>query len=172
MMNFSQLINQRESCRNFSGKAVSKADLEKIIAQARLAPSACNAQPYFFYIVSSDEKIKEVAKSVQKFNEKAGAFIVIIEQDACIPVRVINNFKVQDYTKIDIGIVASYICLAATEMGLGTCMLGLFHEKPIKKALNIPDEKRIRLIISVGYKSARGVRKKERKQLEKIMKII
>ncbi len=172
MMNFSQLINQRESCRNFSGKAVSKADLEKIIAQARLAPSAMNSQPWFFYVVVDNEKRQEVAKSVQKFNEKAGAFIVIIEEKPSIPVKVINNFKVQDYTKVDIGIVASYICLAATELGLGTCMLGLFHEEPIKKALNIPKEKRIRLLISVGYSVDKEPRPKTRKKDTEIMKII
>ncbi len=171
-MDFRQLITQRESTRKFTGEKVALADLEKIIDQARLAPSAMNSQPWFFYVVVSDEASEEVAKSVQKFNEKAGAFIVIVEENPSIPVNFINNFKVQDYTKVDIGIVASYICLAATEMGLGTCMLGLFHEEPIKKALDIPTEKRIRLIISVGYQANDRVREKKRKSLEDIMKVV
>ncbi len=162
------MVKKRESCRNFNGKKVSEEDLEKIIRAANLAPSACNAQPYSFIAVTEDYLRLEIAKEMQSFNQKAGAFIIIFEEKACIPVKVINTFKVQDYTKIDIGIVASYICLAATELKIATCMIGLFNENKIKQILKM-EQKRIRLIISLGYNEEKP-RPKQRKSVDNIYK--
>ena len=162
---------KRESCRNFNGKEVKEADILKIIEIARLAPSACNAQPWFFYIVTNQELKNKVAEQMQTFNQKAGAFIVIIEEKPCFPVKCINTFKLQDYTKIDLGIVASYICLAATKQEIASCMIGLFHEEKIKKILSIDLKRRIRLIISLGYCDSKKPRKKQRKDIEEIYQL-
>ncbi len=145
--------------------------MKKIIEAANLAPSACNAQPYSFLAITDDDLRLEVAKEMQSFNQKAGAFIIIFEEKACIPVKVINTFKLQDYTKIDIGIVASYICLAATELKIATCMIGLFNENKIKHILNV-NQKRIRLVISLGYTDDEKTRPKQRKEIDNIYKCI
>ena len=45
-MDFSQLITVRQSCRAYDpGRSVSREDLTACLEAARLAPSACNAQP-------------------------------------------------------------------------------------------------------------------------------
>jgi nitroreductase len=59
--------------------------------------------------------------------------------------------KDREFPLIDIGIASEHLCLQAAEEGLGTCMLGWFNEKPIKELLNIPKEKRIGLLITLGY---------------------
>jgi nitroreductase len=76
--------------------------------------------------------------------------IFVIEKPKMIT-RIGGFIKRIEYPKIDIGIAAAHFCLQAAEDGLGTCMLGWFSEKPIKKILNIPDDKKIGLIISIGY---------------------
>ena len=172
MTNFEELIKQRESCRDFNGKLVKTKDLLKCVEAARLAPSACNAQPWFFYIVNNPQKIKAIANHLQTFNQTAGAFIVIVEKKPSIPVKCINGFKLQDYTKVDIGIAASHICLQATELNLSTCMLGLFNEKEIKEELAISAKERIRLIISVGYSDNLNAKPKKRKGLQAISKLV
>jgi nitroreductase len=172
MSDFLDLVLRRESCREFNDEPASKEDLLKCIEAGQMAPSAMNAQPWFFYVVVNDKIRTELVKAIQSFNSKAGAIIVIVEEKPCLAVKYINKFKVQDYTQIDIGIVASHICLAATELGLATCMLGLFDEEKIKKVLNISPAKRIRLLISVGYASNKEPRKKKRKRIDEILNYI
>lgn len=65
----------------------------------------------------------------------------------------------------DIGIAAEHFCLQATEEGLGTCMLGWFKEKAISKRLGIPKNKRVELLITVGYAAKDEIRAKNRKDL-------
>ncbi len=171
MNDFFNLLLTRQSCRDFSGKAVNKEDLLRCIEAGRIAPSACNAQPWFFYVVINEDLKDKVAEAAQSFNKKAGAFIVIVEEKVDLPQK-IGDYKLKNYSQVDIGITASYICLAATQLGLATCMLGLFHEDKIKAVLNIPDEQRISLLISVGYAASKEIRKKQRKGINQILKYI
>jgi nitroreductase len=78
--------------------------------------------------------------------------------------------KKKEWPLIDIGITAEHFCLQATELGLGTCMIGWFEEEKIKKLLQMPADKSIGLVISVGY-AVEGYpqRTKIRKSMEEIV---
>jgi len=68
---------------------------------------------------------------------------------------------------LDIGIAANQFCLRAADLGLGTCMIGWFNEKEVKKLLHIPSGRRVPLLISVGY-PAGATREKVRKPVEEM----
>ncbi|TCK92685.1 nitroreductase [Natranaerovirga hydrolytica] len=172
MEDFFELVLNRESCRSYKGEPVKKEDLIKCIETARLAPSACNGQPWKFVIVTNDKIIEECVKLTQPFTKNAGAFIIIVEEKPSFQTKIVNKFKEQDYTQVDIGIVTSHICLAATELGMSTCMLGWFNEKKIKELLNISVSKRVRLVISVGYATNQEVKPKKRKDLSQILTFV
>ena len=57
-------------------------------------------------------------------------------------------------------------CLEATELGLGTCILGLFNEEKLKSNFRIPSPKSIALVIAMGYPAENEIRNKQRKPLE------
>lgn len=97
-------------------------------------------------------------------------FIVIVAEKRNLTSGIGGIVKGVDYTSIDIGIASEHICLAATELGLGTCMMGWFKEKHIKEALNIPKGKEIKLVISLGYVQNEKNRKKVRKNINEILK--
>lgn len=170
-MNFQELILKRQSTRKFSSKPVEKAKLDLCVEAARLSPSACNAQPWTFVVID-DEKLKnEVASQtfglLDKFNKftlHAPVIVVIVMEKPNITSQIGTALKKIDYPLIDIGIAASHFCLQAAELDLGTCMIGWFNEKPIKKILNISDKKTIALLISVGYPEAEKLREKTRKE--------
>ena len=168
-MSFLKLVETRESCRLFNGDQVSLDALEKLIEIARLAPSACNGQPWHFTVMNDSKMIEVVSASMQAFNQKAGAFIVITEENTKLIARAGEVIKDQCYRSIDIGIVTAYITLAATEMGISNCIIGWFNEKKVKKALNIPSKKRVRLIISLGYTDETKIRPKKRKEMSEIV---
>ena len=85
--------------------------------------------------------------------------------------RLAMMVKKKEWPLIDIGITATHFCLQATELGLGTCMIGWFEEDKIKKLLQIPSDKSIGLIISLGY-AVEGypLRTKIRKPMEEMVR--
>ena len=74
----------------------------------------------------------------------------------------------KSYAQIDLGIMAEHFCIQAVKEGLGTCMLGWFDEAGVKELLVVPRQKRIHLIISLGYPSAGNRRAKKRKNLDQM----
>ncbi len=175
-MNFFELINKRESVRGYLDKPVEKEKIEKIIECARLSPSACNAQPWKFVVVNDKDILEKVAKKlydplvsgINKFALTSPVFIVVVGEKRNLTSKIGSIVKNKDYTSIDIGIACENICLAATELGLGTCMMGWFKEKDIKKILEIPDKKEVHLVISLGYYENKEPRKKVRKEINEI----
>ena len=163
-------VLKRQSCRSYSGKKVEKEKLEQIIEVARFAPSARNTQPWKFFCVSeNDEAVEKVRKAVQpfgvnKFTDNATAFIVIIEQKPWFLLDKIERLKHRDFVSIDVGITTAHLVLAAEELGLSTCILGMFNDEKVKEAINFKKEDMVRLVVAVGYSSENDfIREKKRK---------
>ena len=118
-MNFLEIAQTRQSCRAYEAAlSVEQEKLAAVLEAARLAPSACNAQPYHF-TVCRGEAAKAAAKACQglgmnKFASQAPVLIVISEQpyskSAAMGAKVKNN----DYRSIDIGITTAYLTAEAT----------------------------------------------------------
>jgi nitroreductase len=72
------------------------------------------------------------------------------------------TIKNKDYSLIDIGIASENICLQAKAEGVGSCLIGWFDERNVKKLLGVPRSKRVELIITLGY-SLSDSRMKKRK---------
>ncbi|NYC06922.1 nitroreductase [Clostridium beijerinckii] len=109
---------------------------------------------------------------MNKFTTECPAFIIVVEESGNLTSRAGALIKQQDYRSVDIGIATEHICLAATEQNLGTCILGWFNEKELKKLLNINKLKRIRLVVAVGYPENDNIRKKVRKNIDEILTFI
>lgn len=176
-MNFNELILARESCRNYTGEPVPREALEAIMDAARLAPSACNSQPWSFVVACTPEKVRLAADCIQasganKFTDKAGAIIIVVEEHAKLSARISDTMDSQTFAQIDLGLATMQLCLAASDLGYGTCILGLFDEDMTKQAFGIPAEKRVRLILSVGKSADAAPRKKSRKSLDEIAQFV
>ncbi len=173
MKDFFDLVQRRESCRNFDSRPVEKEKITACLQAARLAPSACNSQPWHFIVVTNPALAPQVAACTQggwmnKFTSNCPAFVVVVEEQATLSAAVGGVIKSQQYAPIDIGLSVCHLCLAATEQGLSTCILGWFQEKALKKLLNIPSGKRVRLVVAMGYAASETLRAKKRKSLAEI----
>jgi nitroreductase len=174
-MNFLDLVKKRQSVRKYLNKIVEKEKIERCLEAARLAPSASNSQPWEFIIVD-DPKLKEaVAKetfdriiSFNRFSLQAPVLILLISERSGLVRKIVETIKNKPFSLIDIGIAAEHFCLQAAEEGLGTCILGWFKEKEVKKLLNIPLPKRVELIITLGYSESVEIRPKKRKAIDEI----
>jgi nitroreductase len=164
-----KLIEKRQSDRGYSDRPVEQDKLERILSAARLAPSACNAQPWKFIVVTDPEKRDQVAEAasakalgMNTFASQAPVLIVVVREKANLSARLGGAVKNKDYSLMDIGIASGFISLQACAEGLGSCIMGWFNEKLVRKILGIPSDKRVELIISVGY-SSKEYREKKRK---------
>lgn len=175
-MNVEQAIQKRQSVRKYIDKKVEPEKLQICLQSARLAPSACNAQPWTFVVVDDSTLAKQVGEAtvslgMNKFGPDAPVFLVIVLEKPNFTSKVGTLIKKIEYPLIDIGIAAENFCLQATELGLGTCMIGWFDEKKIKSLLNIPKSKSIALVISLGYEPEDYLqRQKIRKPEEQVFK--
>lgn len=175
-MNFTEIAQMRQSCRSYNpDRAVAQEILDRILASARLAPSACNGQPYLI-TVCRGETAKRVAKATQgmgmnKFASDAPVMLVLSEQPYVASAALGARVKKNDYRSIDIGIVAAYITAEATAAGLGTCILGWLDDAEIRKICGL--EGAVRLVITLGYaKDDDKLRKKKRKPMDELVKVI
>jgi len=175
-MSFLELVNKRYSVRNYKSTPVEREKIDRCIKAARLAPSACNSQPWKFIVVDDPELKNELSiaafKGVLDFNHfvfKAPVLVLIVSERQKSVAKIAGIVKKKNFSLMDIGIAAEHFCLQAAEVGLGTCMLGWFNEKKLKKKLSIPKLKRVELIISVGFSADDDIPHKKRKSVDEIL---
>ena len=175
-MNFTEIAINRQSCRNYDpARNVEEEKIKAILEAAKLAPSACNGQPYFITICHG-EKAKQVAKATQeagmnKFATDAPVMLVLSEMPYVKTAAFGAKVKGNDYRSIDIGIAAAFLTCEATAQGLGTCILGWLNEKKIREICQI--EGTVRLVITLGYaKENDKLRNKKRKNMDELSKTI
>lgn len=170
-MDFFQLVKKRHSVRHYLDKPVEPDKLARLIEAVRLAPSACNSQPWKLILVNDPELKNQVAAatfnrmvSFNRFALQAPAIAVLVVEKPPLSEQMGALIKRRDFPVIDIGIAAAHFCLQATELGLGTCMLGWFDERTVKRLLHIPGKTRIGLLITLGYAAEDAAQKEKRRK--------
>lgn len=171
-MEFSELVKLRQSDRKYQHKPVEKEKVLQCIETARLAPSADNSQPWKFVVVDDHDLKEQVADcasgmGLNRFTHQSPVIVAVVMEKMSLPASVASYIKNKEYALMDIGMAVNQFCLQAAELGLGTCIIGWFDEKSVKKILHISRDKRVPLLISLGYSSS-PTRKKIRKPIGEI----
>lgn len=172
-MDFLEIAQTRQSCRSYDeSRPVEEEKLAAILEAARLAPSACNGQPYKL-TVCRGESAKAVAAAtmgmgMNKFASQAPVMIVISEMPYVKSAAVGAKVKGNDYRSIDIGIVCAYLTAEAAAQGLSTCILGWLDDSKIRKLCDL--EYPVRLVVCLGYaKAGDKLRAKKRKDMDSLV---
>ncbi|MDR1137454.1 MAG: nitroreductase family protein [Synergistaceae bacterium] len=174
---FLDICKRRQSCRDFSPRAVEHEKLMLCAEAGRLAHSACNSQPWSFIVVENPDKVAETAKRCQQLNQNiyiagAQAFVIILEEHAVLSPVIRCFLDSQYYAKGDLGAACAYVCLEAAAQGLGSCIIGLYDREKICALLDIPIEKRFGALIALGYPADDRIRPKIRKSFEEVVRFI
>ncbi len=170
-MNFTEIALARQSCRSYEeGRPVEAEKLSAILQAVRLAPSACNGQPYHL-TVCRGEKAQAVAAAcsglgMNKFAKQAPILIVISEKPYVKTAAMGAKVKGNDYRSMDIGIAAAYLTAEAAAQGLGSCILGWLDDEKIRAICGLCAP--VRLVITLGY-PADSPRAKKRKELSELV---
>ena len=172
-MDFLDIAKLRQSCRSYDEtRPVEEEKLNAILEAARLAPSACNGQPYHFTVCRGDTA-KQVAAAttglgMNKFAVQAPVLIVVSEMPYVKSAAMGAKAKGNDYRSIDIGIATAYLTAEATTQGLSTCILGWLDDARIRRICDLAYP--VRLVITLGYaKETDTIRPKKRKELSELV---
>ena len=170
-MEFRDLVAKRQSDRKYKNVPVKRELIVSCLEAARLAPSACNSQPWKFIVVDEPQLVAEMADAaagmgMNKWVKQAPVIVAVTLEKMNFTAKIGSVIKDKEYSLLDVGIAVEHFCLQAAELGLGTCIMGWFDEKRVKKLLNIGN-RRIPLLISLGYPDS-DTRKKSRKDLDEI----
>ncbi|MBR2379426.1 MAG: nitroreductase family protein [Paraprevotella sp.] len=168
-MELLDLIQKRQSDRQYEARPVDRELVVKCLEAARLAPSACNSQPWKFVVVDEPQLVLQVGEAaagmgMNKFAKEVPVIVAVVLEKMNLTARIGSVIKDKEYSLLDMGIAVEHFCLQAAELGLGTCIMGWFDEKKVKKLLGIKN-KRVPLLITLGY-PAGETRRKIRKSLD------
>ena len=164
MMDVSEAIRRRYSCRNYEDRPLEQEKLEAILEAARQAPSAKNLQDWRFVVVTDKAARKKlaVAANDQTFIENAGAIIV-----ACTVSEHVMRCG-QAIGPIDVAIAIEHMCLQATELGLATCWIGSFYPDKVRTVVGIPENTEIIELLALGH-PADSFKEHRREPMESIV---
>ena len=164
-MDFFDVIRQRYSVRMYRQDAVEPEKLEKILEAARLAPTACNLQPFRLVVMPTDKHMDTLKKMYR------GAFLTQAPLVIGIYADINTAWVRRDgkcYADVDAAIVMDHIVLAATALGLGTCWIGAFDAQAARDAVNFGGGYEPVAFTPLGY-AASPVPDKVRKEVEDIV---
>jgi len=170
-------IEMRRSIRKYSDKPIENEKITELLESARLAPSGNNTQPWHYIVVKSEEIRQKVmvASHNQKWMLTAPVFIVCVADVRCrikedIEVYLDDNSSQDEVKRIirDTSISVGYMLLQANNLGLGVCWVAEFTQEEIRPVLNIPSDKYVVGVITVGYPNE-NPKARPRKKLEDIV---
>jgi nitroreductase len=152
------ILKQRKSVRDFIDNPVEREKIMMCLEAARIAPSACNSQPWKFIVVDDTQLKRRLCDaafsgiySSNSFCKKAPVIVAIVSEKSKFLARIGGMFRGTEYHLIDIGIACEHFVLQAVDQGLGTCWIGWFDEGAVKAILNVPQQKKIDILIAMGY---------------------
>ena len=148
-MEFSELIGKRYSVRAYERRPVEEEKLRRVLEAARLAPTACNRQPFLILVIRTEGRQNEL-KRIYKSDWFTQAPIVIC---ACaVPSEAwTRRWDGKSYVDIDLTIAMDHLILAAANEGLGTCWIAAFDPAAAREVLDLPDDLVPVIFTPLGY---------------------
>lgn len=173
-----KVIEDRRSVRKYKNKEIDDDIILKVLDSARMAPSGSNTQPWNFIIIKSEEMKNKIVKvdHNQKWMLQAPVFIVCVADIKCrieenTNVILNENSELPELKLIirDTAIAIEHILLQAEELGLCTCWTGWFSQEDIREVLNIPGDKYVCGVVTMGY-GDESPKKRPRRSLDEILR--
>ena len=146
-MEFTNVIEDRYSCKNFGARKVEAAQLEAILAAGRVAPTAKNFQEQHIYVIRSEEGLAKIDAVTPCRYGATTCVVVAFDRN--------NVFTYpggkRDSGVEDVTIVATHMLLAAANAGVDSCWINFFDPDKLAAELGLPENEEILMILDLGY---------------------
>jgi nitroreductase len=165
-MEFLELVKKRYSCRAYRSDPVEDDKLRQVLEAARLAPTACNLQPFQLIVIHTKGREAELRR-IYSSSWFTQAPVIIC---ACsVPSESWRRRDSKNYCDVDVTIAMDHLILAATNLGLGTCWVGAFNPDSAREILGLPDDAEPIAFTPIGYPADRPGRK-SRKSFDELVR--
>ncbi|HHX52439.1 MAG TPA: nitroreductase [Erysipelothrix sp.] len=175
-MELNEILKTRRSVRHYQDKEIADDVLFELLDSVRVAPSWHNYQPARYHVIRDAQLKEKISKTLPSFNQNnvknAPVLIVttiVLNQSGFLKGEPANEL-VNHWGYYDGGLSNAHLLLKATDLGLGTLVIGLRNADKIREILDIPEEESIMSVISLGYPEKVSTMPK-RKQFDEIIKI-
>lgn len=146
-MDFEKIISERYSVRKFDPRHLSQEEIEKILSASHKAPTGCNYQPQRILVLNTDESLEKL-KNCTKCHFNAPTAMLVCHNKEESWKRVYDGAV---SSPVDAVIVATYMVLAAQNIGVGSCFVMHFDPKAMRKEFSIPENIEPSLLLVMGY---------------------
>jgi nitroreductase len=178
-MEFTQVIEARQSVRSFNGKQVAEDILRQMIGAAQEAPSWKNSQTSRYYCVVTPEQVAKFRETVlpsfnQNSTQGASAYVISTFKKGIsgFTQGEADNEVGDGWGAYDLGLHDMLLCAKATELGVDTLIMGLREADVVAEICGIPEDEQVMSIIAVGYRSEAVSKKPRRKDIDEIAKFM
>lgn len=150
MTDFMDILFKRRSIRKFTEEPVSEVELTRLLEAGMAAPTAMNAQPWEFVVITDNKVLQKLRDTLffGKYNHPAAIAV-------CGSMRVAKFKSAEKFWVQDCSAATENILLAATAMGLGTVWIGVYpivsYVKRVSQILNLPEGVTPLNLIYIGH---------------------
>lgn len=166
-MELEKAIHERFSVRKFKNLPVNDELIIKVLEAGRLAPSACNYQPWYSIVVSEPDNLAKLHEVYPRDWFKTAPTAIIFCADRSLSWKRKNDGK--DSAEIDVAIAVDHITLMATNLGLGTCWVCNFNAELCSQLFDLPNHTEPLVILPIGWPDVKAPVKK-RKDMDEIVR--
>lgn len=165
-MDIHEILQKRHSIREYAHQSVTANELKTVIEAARIAPSACNRQPWHFYAINKTEILDKIKQTYNRdWFAKAPAVIVVCGNHNESWHRPSDN---KDHCDIDVAIAIDHLIIKATEINLGTCWVCNFDAPQLSAAMQLDNGIEPIALIPIGHLTNKQPKATTRKSIEDI----
>ncbi|MBW1802410.1 MAG: nitroreductase family protein [Deltaproteobacteria bacterium] len=167
------IIKNRRSVRRYLDQEVPDDDLQRILDAVRWSPSWANVQCWEVIVVKDSGVKASLQGALHKTNPSQKAIVEApvvlvlcgkLESSGYYKEKVTTKFG--DWLLFDLGVATQSVCLTATDLGLGTVIVGLFDHDRAKDVLGVGDGYDVVVMIPIGYPAAKDAPAPKRREIE------
>lgn len=171
-MTLTEIIENRFSVRKYKPELPNRQLLSEVINAGRMAPSACNKQPWHFYVITAPATLEQIGKSYSRsWFATAPAVIAIVGLHSESWHRASDN---KDHCDVDAAIAIDHMTLRATDLGLGTCWVCNFDTDIVRQTLGLPADQEPIALLPIGFPDVAeaDIKPKQRKEMSEVATFI
>lgn len=146
-MEFTKIMEKRETVRKFDGRKPSEAQLTYILEAGRIAPTACNNQPQRVYVLESEDALKKMDQASPCRYGASEALLVCADKEAAFTLNGQSSYAV------DASIAATHMLLAACDVGVDSAWIGVFDPEKTRRIFGLPERIVPICFIDLGFRT-------------------
>ena len=166
-MELLDIIKSRNSVRSFQKKKIDRQMMVEILHAGRLAPSACNYQPWKFIVVDEPSVLRQLHQAYPREWFAGAPQVIVVCGDFLESWKRQSDGK--EHCEMDIAIATDHLTLMATAKGIGSCWVCNFNPEIVSEALQLPVHLKPLVLLPIGFPQINdGPQGKKRKKMEEI----